>query len=125
MIQPDYYLPGNRKDWAELRNHFDAEGYHWNGVMFCKWLNNDQRHQVPRLVMFELNSCQCYVYCYEAPHSETNDLACPRIYQKKIDNWDRLSKDELIELIHQSSKAMTQWDAWIRNWEMKQLLETL
>lgn len=123
MIQPDYYLPGNRKDWAELRNHLDAEGYHWNGAVFSKW-HNDSDHN-PRISTFDLRICQCYVYCYEAPHSETNDLARPRIYQKKIDNWDRLPKDELIELIHQSSKAITQWEAWIRNWEMEQILETL
>lgn len=123
MIQPDYYLPGNRKDWAELRNHFDAEGYYWNGVTFLKRFNDSDYN--PMISMFNLRSCQCYVYCYEAPHSETNDLARPRVYQKQIDNWDRLPKDELIELIHQSSKAMTQWDAWIRNWEMEQILETL
>lgn len=123
MIQPDYYLPGNRKDWAELRNHFDAEGYHWNGAVFSKWHNDSGHH--PLMSTFDLRICQCYVFCYEALPSETNGVVRPRIYRKKIDNWDRLPKDELIELIHQSSKAMTQWDAWIRNWEMEQLLETL
>lgn len=103
MIQPDYYLPGNRKDWAELRSHFDAEGYYWNGVIFSKQHNNSGHLHMAST--FDLRICQCHVYCYEAPHSENNDLARPRLYRKKIANWVLLPKDELIELIHQSSRT--------------------
>lgn len=124
MIQPGYYLSDRRNDWPELQSHFDVEGYNWDGFMFFKKFKVAPTGTL--LVMFELTSiCQCHVYCYEAPHSENNDLARPRLYRKKIADWDQLPKDELIELIHQSSKAIAQWEAWMNNYELEQILETL